>query len=94
MRERTVSTVRINSLEEPECDPDVDREDVEVAPGLEHSVDDRAENGTCTEDEDLRRMSVFSSETEGSGVLVVDLVDVLVERAPVKSTVSCDLSYK
>ena len=82
----------INGLEETEGDPDVDGEDVQVV--AEHAVEDGTEDRAGSEDEDLGRVGVLGGKTEWSGVLVVNLVDVLVERSPVKSTVSCDLSYK
>ena len=78
----------VDSLEETESNPDVDGEDMQVT--AEHSVEDRPEDGTGAQDEDLSRVSILGSKTEGSRVLVVNLVDVLVERSPVKSTVSCD----
>ena len=79
--------MRINSLEEAKGDPDVDREDVQVVP--EHRVEDRPKNRARAEDEHLSGVRVLRSETERCGVLVVDLVDVLVERAPVESLVRC-----
>ena len=85
----TVAGVSVNSLEETEDDPCVDSNDVEVT--TDSAVKDGASEGTGSEDEDLSGMGVFGSKTEGSRVLVMNLVDVLVERAPVKSTVSCDL---
>ena len=75
----------IDSLEETESNPDVDGEDMQVT--AEHSVEDRPEDGTGTQDEDLSGVSILGSKTEGSRILVVDLVDVLVQRSPVKSLV-------
>ena len=88
MVERTVSAVRIDGLEETQGDPDVHGEDVQVT--AECAVEEGTRECTSSEDEDFSGMRVLSSKTEGGGVLVVNLVDVLVERAPVKSTVSCD----
>ena len=88
----TVTGVGVNSLEETEDDPCVDSNNVEVT--SDSTVEDGASEGTGSENEDLSGVGVFGSKTEGSRVLVVNLVDVLVERSPVKSTVSCDLSYK
>ncbi|KAB8338920.1 hypothetical protein FH972_021860 [Carpinus fangiana] len=52
--------------------------------------DGAEENGASdcakAKDHNLDGRSVFSSEAKGGRVLVVDLVDVLVERAPVQST--------
>ena len=84
----TVAGVSVNSLEETEDDPCVDSNNVEVT--SDSTVEDGASEGTGSENEDLSGVGVFGSKTEGSRVLVVNLVDVLVERAPVKSTVSCD----
>ena len=86
-RGHTVTAVRIDGLEETKRDPDVHRENVEVA--AEGAVEERAGDRTGTEDKDLCRVSVLRSETEGRRVLVVDLVDVLVEGAPVKCLVGC-----
>ena len=77
-------------MEETECDPDVDGEDVEIA--AECAVQEGTGERSSAEDEDFSGVGVFSSKTEGSRVLVVDLVDVLVQRTPVKSLVSCDNS--
>ena len=86
-RGHTVTAVRIDGLEETERDPDVHRENVEVAG--EVAEEERAADGAGAEDEDLERVGVLGCETEGRRVLVVDLVDVLVEGAPVKCLVGC-----
>ena len=77
----------IDGLEKTERDPDVHSEDVEVT--AEGAVEERAGDRAGSEDQDLSRVSVLCSKTEGRRVLVVDLVDVLVERAPMKCLVSC-----
>jgi hypothetical protein len=81
-----VSRVSIDGLEQPENDPDVDGDDVEV--GSEEAVEERSADSTGTKDENLERVGVFSSETERSAVLVVHLVDVLVEGTVVECSVS------
>ena len=80
-----VSGVSVDGLEQPENDPDVDGDDVEV--GSEETVEERSTDGTGTEDEDLEGVSVFSSQTERCAVLVVHLVDVLVEGTVVECSV-------
>ena len=83
--------MRINSLEETEDDPCVDSNDVEVT--TDSAVKDGASEGTGSENEDLSGVGVFGSKTEGSGVLVVNLVDVLVERAPVQRAVREEVEH-
>ena len=84
---RTITAVRIDGLEETEGDPDVHGEDVQVT--AECAVEEGTRECASSEDEDLSGMRVLSSKTEGGGVLVVNLVDVLVQRTPVQSLVSC-----
>lgn len=80
-----VAGVRVDSLEDTENNPDVHGQDVKVlgnsAP--QDGAADRAE----TEYHDFNGRCVFCCHTEGCGVLVVDLVDVLVQRAPVHGAV-------
>lgn len=80
-----VAGVRVDGLEDTKNDPDVHGQDVKVlgdgAP--QNGAADRAE----TEDHDFNRRRVFCCHTERRGVLVVDLVDVLVQRAPVHCAV-------
>ena len=91
MRGRTVAGVRVNGLEETEGDPDVDRDDMEVV--AERAVEDGAADRTSAEDHDLRGVRVLSREPERCRVLVVDLVDVLVERAPVQRLVHEEVEH-
>ena len=77
----------IDGLEESEGDPDVHREDMKVA--TECTVQERAGDRARAENHDLSRVSVLRSKTERCRVLVVDLVNVLVKRAPVESLVGC-----
>ncbi len=62
---------------------------MEVA--TEEGIDDRAENSTKTEYENLSGVGILSGKTEGSRVLVVNLMDVLVEGTPMKSLVGYDV---
>ena len=87
----TVTGVGVNSLEETEDDPCVDSNNVEVT--TDSTVEDGASEGTGSENEDLSRVGVFGSKTEGSGVLVVDLVNVLVEGAPVERAVGEEVEH-
>jgi len=80
-----VATVCIDGLEETENDPCVHRDDVKV--GGEVAVDEGSEDRASTKDEDLCRVCVLGGETEGCGVLVMDLVDVAVEGAVVERLV-------
>ena len=77
--------MRIDGLEEAERDPDVDGEDVQVVRKV--AVQDRPEDRTRAQDEDLRRVRVLGAQPERRGVLVVHLVDVLVEDAFVEERV-------
>ncbi len=82
---RTIATVRIDSLEQAEGDPYVHGDDVEVL--CKVAVDEWADEGARSKDEHLGGMRVFCGEPEGRGVLVVDFVNVLVERADVERAV-------
>jgi len=79
--------VSIDSLEEAEDDPNVHGEDVKVASA--NDVEDRTSDCSSTKDEDFSWMGVFGSKAEGSRVFVVNFVDVLVHRTPVKELVCC-----
>lgn len=72
--------------EEAEDDPDVHGEDVEVALAQD-APENRASDGAGAEDEDLERVRVLCREAERGGKLVVELVDALVQRAGVESSV-------
>jgi len=75
--------VSIDSLEEPQHDPDVDSDNVQVRG--EEAVGKRAKNRTSAEDKDFSGVSVFSRQAEWCGVLVVNLVNVLVQYTGVES---------
>lgn len=81
-----VTRVSINSLEKTEHDPDIDGQDVQVLG--ESAKGEGTTDGTSTENENLERVGVLGSETKGSRIFVVLLVNVLVKRTPVKGTVS------
>lgn len=49
--------MRIDSLEQSECDPHIHGEDMQVLG--EETVDEGPGEGSCSEDEDLSRMRVF-----------------------------------
>jgi hypothetical protein len=84
---RTITAVRIDGLEEAKGDPDIDGEYVEVL--REEAVNQRTENGSSPQNEDFRRVSVFSCQSERCRVLVVNLMNVLIEWPSVKRLVSC-----
>lgn len=71
-----VARVGVDGLEETKDDPNVHGKDVEVLGN--GAPEDGDTDGAETQTHDLDRGSVFSGETEGSRVLVVDLVDGLV----------------
>lgn len=81
-----IAGVRVDGLEKTQHDPDVHGEDVKIlgdgAP--QDGATDRAE----TEDHDFDWRGVFCCKTKRCGVLVVNLVDVLVQRAPMHGAVS------
>lgn len=69
----------VNSLEQPQNNPKIDSDDVEVF--CESAVQDRAGNGTSSKNKHFSGVGVLGGKTEGCGVLVVDFVDVLVQNA-------------
>lgn len=83
---RTISAVGVNSLEQPQNNPNVDGHDVEVT--SESTVQNGAGEGTSSENEDLSRMGIFGSKAKGCGVLVVEFVDMLIEDTSMERLVS------
>lgn len=80
-----ISAVSINGLEETADNPEVHGKNVQV---LGDQAEDNGDtNGAEAQDQGLNGGSVFCGQTERSGVLVVDLVDVLVQRTPVEGAV-------
>ena len=79
---KLVARVCVDGLEEAEDDPDIHGQDVEVLGDC--APHDGNTNGTETQAHDFNWRCVLGSETEGSGVLVVDLVNGLVEGTPVE----------
>lgn len=77
--------MRINSLEQPQRDPDINRDDVQVP--REVTPKQRTRDRPGPENRDLGGMGVLSGKTERGGVLVVDLVDVFVEQRGVEGLV-------
>lgn len=75
----------VDSLEETEDNPNVHGQDMKILGDA--GVHNGCANGSKTKKEHLNRRGIFSSQTEGSRVLVVNLVDCLVERSPVERTV-------
>lgn len=80
-----VTRVRVDGLGKTEHDPHVHGQDMQVL-GNGAPEDWRAD-GAQAKDHHLEWRSIFGGETKGSRVLVVNLVDVLVKRAPVQRTV-------
>lgn len=82
---KLIAAVRINSLGQPAHNPEIHGQDVKVL--REAGPENRNHDCTGTENHRFDRRRVFSGETKGCGVLVVDLVDILVERTPVHRAV-------
>ena len=80
-----ISAVGIDGLEQAESDPDVHGEQVQVTG--EHEEHHGRSDDAKTEEHGFNRGGVLSSQTEGSGVGVVHLVDGLVEGSVVQATV-------
>ena len=80
-----VATVRIDSLEQTGDDPQVHGQDVQMS-GYQDPQDGNA-NSARAEKHDFDRRRVLGGQTEGRRVGVVELVDVLVQRAPVQRAV-------
>ena len=76
-----VTAVGIDSLEETEDNPEIHCQDVELTSN--QNPDDRYKNRAKTENHDFNGRCVLGSQSEWSRVLVVDLVDIPVKRAPV-----------
>lgn len=84
-KRKVVPAVRVDGLEQPQQNPRVHGQDVQVARGA--APDDGGHDGAEAEDHDLDGRGVLGGEAEGGRVLVVDLMNVLVERAPVQRPV-------
>ncbi len=82
---KLVPAMRIDGLEQAQDNPRVHGEDVQVA--RDGTPQDGRAYGAEAEDHDFDRRGVFGGEAEGRGVLVVDLVDVFVQRTPVQGAV-------
>lgn len=80
-----ITAMRIDRLEKSAYNPDVHRQNVQVS-GY-GAPQDRASDSAKTEDHDFDGRGVFGGHTERSRVLMVDLVDVLIERTPVQGAV-------
>lgn len=72
----------VDSLEEAEGYPDVNREDMQVA--REVAIENRACNCSCAENENFSGVRIFCSKAERRRVLVMDLVNVLIEHTSVQ----------
>ena len=84
---RTITTVRINSLEQTKRDPNINGDNVKVARkvAIKHGTCD----GTRTKDKYLCGVGVLGSQAKRCRVLVVQLVNMLVQGSPMKCLVSC-----
>jgi hypothetical protein len=82
---KVVSRVRVNNLEQAKNDPGVHGNEVKVLGN--NAPQYWGSHGTESKGHNLNRRSIFRSKTEGCRVLVVDFVDILVQRPPVESAV-------
>jgi hypothetical protein len=76
-----VSAMSIDSLEQTADNPEVYGEDMKIA--SDQNLKDWYRDSCETENHDFNWRRVFGGKSEGSRVLVVDLVDIFVERTPV-----------
>lgn len=83
---KIVSAVSVDGLEETSDDPGVHGEEMEIV--REVHPESRGSDGAEAEDHGFDGRRVFSGKTEGSGVVVVKLVNSLIEGAVVKRPVS------
>ena len=76
----------VDGLEKSKDDPGIHGQDMKITGNRDPNdwEDDRAD----TEDHDFDWRGIFGGKTEGSGILVVDFMDIFVQRTPVHSTVS------
>ena len=65
--EPTITTVSVDSLKQSQDNPNINREDVEVA--RESGVEDRASNGTGSKNQDFSGIGIFSCKTKRYSVL-------------------------
>lgn len=87
MRMRTIAAVRVDCLEESQCCPNIDREDVQIP--SEITVEERPSDGSCSEDHDFGGVGVLCGETEGRTVSVMDLVNMPIQRSVMERLVCC-----
>lgn len=80
-----VARMRVDGLEQPKYDPDVHRQNMQIA--RNRAPQNWSPHGPQTENHDFDGTRVLGGEAEGCRVLVVDFVDVFVERAPVHGAV-------
>lgn len=80
-----ITRVGVNGLEQSQDDPNVNGQNVQV--GSEQTVEKGSTDGAHTEDQDFQWVSVLGGQTKGSRIFVVHLVNVLVERSIVESSV-------
>ena len=72
----------VDSLKQFRDNPNINREDVEIA--SEVGIEDRVSNGTGSKDQDFGGMGIFSCKTKRRRVLVMNFVDILVEEASIE----------
>jgi len=77
--------VGVDSLKQSQDNPNINREDMEIA--SEGGVEDRATNGTGSKDQDFSGMGIYRCKTKRRRVLVMNFVDILVEETSMKCLV-------
>lgn len=82
---KLVAAVGVDGLEQAENDPQIHGQNVQISG--DGTPEDGAANCAQTETHDLNGRSIFSGQTEGGRILVVNFMDSLVQRSPVKSSV-------
>ena len=83
---KIVTAMRVDRLEQTQHNPDIHCQYMQV-PG-DRAPDDGAEHRSEAQQHDLNWRRVFGCHPEGSAVLVVDLMDVLIQRTPMQRTMA------
>ena len=80
-----VAAMRVDRLKQPAHDPYIHCQNMQIT--SDGAPQDRSSDCAETKNHDFDWGGVFGRHAKRRGVLVVDLVDVLVKRAPVKCSV-------
>ena len=77
-----IAAMCVDCLEQPAYNPHVHGQNVEIA--CDSAPQDWRTNGPETQDHNLDRRRVFGSHAKWSGVLMVNFMNILIQRTPVK----------